>query len=102
MKLELSNEKIIDVIRVVKGGMMDYLHIYINSLSPAEMYEIFDHNPEATKVIKVIENSGEEEIVHVYAGYTELYSIQKPFLKSPEGTWMVWMQRPTEVITDVS
>ncbi len=102
MKLKLLSGKSIDVLRVVKGGMMDYLHIYIDGITPAEMYDIFDHNPEETEILTVIENSGDEEITHTYIGYTELYAVQKPFLKSPEGTWMVWMQRPTEVISDVA
>lgn len=100
MTLEFFSGKTIDVIRVVKGGMLDYLHIYINSLTPADIYSIFNNNPEETNTMTVIQSRDGQEVTHVYRDYTYLYSVQKPFLTSPEGTWMVWMQRPEEVITD--
>lgn len=102
MKLEFNSGKTIEVIRVIRGGMFDYLHIYINSLSPAEIYRLFDNNAEETKVLTVYEEGGTGEIPHVYRDYIELYGVQKPFLSSPEGTWMVWMQHPMEVVEDVS
>ena len=98
MKLVLNSGRELDVYRVIKGGLMDYLHIYINNLKPAEIYEIFDNNPEETEVITVYEEKNGETITHVYRSYTELYSVQKPFMSSPEGTWMVWLQHPMEVI----
>ena len=102
MKLITATGRELDVFRVIKGGLMDYLHIYINTLTPPELYEIFNDNSKETETLTVIEVRDEQEITHVYREYTDLYSVQKPFLLSPEGTWMVWMQRPTEVITDVS
>lgn len=102
MTLEFFSGKTIDVIRVIKGGMLDYLHVYVNSLTPAEIYALFDDNSEETKIMTVIETKDDQEITHVYRDYTELFSVQKPFLSSPEGTWMIWMQRPMEVISDGS
>lgn len=100
MKLILATGREIEASRVIKGGLMDYLHIYVNSLTPAEIYSIFNDNPKETEIMTAIEIRGKEEITHVFREYTELYCVQKPFLSSPKGTWMVWMQRPTEVISD--
>ena len=105
MTLEFFNGNTIDVSRVIKGGMLDYLHIYTNSITPVEIYALFDDNSEETKMMTVhekTEDAEDKEITHIYRGYTELYSVQKPFLTSPEGTWMIWMQRPMEVVEDVS
>lgn len=100
MKLVMSTGREIDIFRIIKGGMLDYLHIYINSLTPADIYSIFNNNPEETNTMTVIQSLDGQEVTHVYRDYTYLYSVQKPFLTSPEGTWMVWMQRPEEVIID--
>lgn len=102
MKLITATGREIEIHRVIKGGLLDYLHIYINTLTPVEIYDIFNDNPEETKTLTVVEVHDGEEIEHVFRDYTELYGIQKPFLSSPEGTWMVWMQHPSEVIFDVS
>ena len=99
MKIIMATGREIEVYRVIKGGMLDYLHIYVNTLTPAEIYEIFD-NPAETETITAIkiEKDG-EETRRVYEGYTYLYSVQKPFLKSPEGTKMIWLQRPEEQLS---
>lgn len=102
MKLVTASGRELEVLRVVKGGLMDYLHIYINHLTIPEIYEIFNNRPDETNTITVIETRKDQQISHVYQGYTELYAINKPFLSSPEGTWMVWMQRPMETIEDIS
>lgn len=102
MKLITATGREVEVSRVIKGGLMDYLHIYVNAMTPPEIYSVFNDNAEETKTITVIEMREDEEVAHVYKDYTYLYSVQKPFLPSPEGTWMVWMQRPEEVIEDVS
>lgn len=101
MKLITATGREIEISRIIKGGLMDYLHIYINTLTPPEIYDIFNDNPEETNILTAIEIKEEEQISHVYRDYTYLYSVQKPFLTSPEGTWMVWLQRPEEVIEDV-
>ena len=101
MKLITATGREIETFRFIKGGLMDYLHIYINSISLPEMYEVFS-NPEETGIITVIEVRKEQSITHVYKGYTELYSINKPFLDSPENTWVIWLQQPMEVIESFS
>ena len=99
MKVIMTSGRELEVHLVIKGGMMDYLHIYVNTLSITEIYDIFS-NPEETAVITVIRTDEQgAEIRNVYRGYTELYSVQKPFLKSPEGTKMVWLNRPTEILS---
>lgn len=100
MKVITATGREIDAYRVIKGGIMDYLHIYINSLTPAEIYSIFD-NPNETSTITIVETREDKSVSHTYRGYTELFAVQKPILSSPDGTWMIWMQRPEETTEDI-
>ena len=99
MKVIMAGGRELEAYLVIKGGMMDYLHIYVNTLPITEIYDLFS-NPEETAVITVIYTDEKgAEARNTYHGYTELYSVQKPFLKSPEGTKMVWLKRPTEILS---
>jgi len=101
MKVITATGREIEVYRVIKGGIMDYLHIYINSLTPAEIYSIFDSNPAETSILNIVESRDGQSILHTYRGYTELYAVQKPILSCPEGTRMVWLQKPAESSDDI-
>ena len=93
MKLITATGREINVYNVVKGGMIDYLHIYNTELSISQIYEIFS-DPNETVALTIVYEVDGQEVRKTYRMYTELYSVQKPFLDCPPGTNMIWLQRP--------
>ena len=93
MKVITATGKEYEVYLVIKGQMIDYVHIYVNTETLTEIFDVFS-NPIETEQITVIDE--ENNTRKTYIGYTHLYGIQQPILVSPPGTWMIWLNRPYE------
>ena len=97
--LTLSNGKELEVIRVIKGTVFHVLHIYLNSITAGEAWDIFN-DPDSLKTITVIgqiirQTDGEtpvtEEQTKVYRNYSRLHSISKSALDDDPSVIMVWL-----------
>ena len=61
VKLITATGREIDVYNVIKGAMIDYLHIYITDMPIGEIYDLFTDSSETERLTVVKEDEGQEE-----------------------------------------
>lgn len=94
--IETSSGKKIEIIRIGQGGRFPILHIYTNSISAGEAWDVFN-DPEETKhmIASDTEHPGEDKILD---DYTELTSVQKAYAEAAENAIMIRLEKPNVLL----
>ena len=95
-QIETATGKLVEIIRASRGGRFPILHIYTNSISVGEAWDLFN-NKEETIVLREIDTEHPEE-VKIYSDFTELTSVQKAMTEQEENAIMIRLEKPNVLL----